>query len=240
MVSELIRRKKGSILAIDADPNSCFADLLGVKEPATIVGVCEEISADMGKIPSGMTKDRYIEMKVQDSLTETKEFDLLAMGAPEGPGCYCYVNSLLRDIIGRITGAYDYTVIDNAAGMEHISRRTSGAISKLLVVSDYSVAGVRAAGRIRGLTDRLKARIGGAYLILNKVSGPLSPLESEISKSGMKPAGEIPYSPALAEWSISDKPIFALRDKAVAAGIADIFDKLMENRDADRVHQGKV
>ena len=236
IVSELIRRKKGSILAIDADPNSCFAGSLGVKDPATIVGVCEEISGSMDKIPSGMTKDRFIEMKVQESLTETKDFDLLSMGAPEGPGCYCYVNNLLREIIGRITRGYDYTVIDNAAGMEHISRRTSGAISKLLVVSDYSVSGVRAAKKIYQLAKRLKTRIGGAYLILNRVSGPISILKNEISETGMDAVGEVPYSAALVEWNISDRPIFGFADKAVSAGISGIFDKFMENKDANRVN----
>jgi CO dehydrogenase maturation factor len=229
IVSELIRRKKGSILAIDADPNSCFAGTLGVKDPATIVGACEEISGSMDKIPSGMTKDRYIEMKVQESLTEAKDFDLLVMGAPEGPGCYCYVNNLLREIIGRITRSYDYTVIDNAAGMEHISRRTSGAISKLLVVSDYSVSGVRAARRIYELAKRLKTRIGGAYLIVNRVSGPLSLLEGEIARTEIGLAGEVPYSEALVEWNISDKPIFGFADKALNAAIANIFDKVTEN-----------
>lgn len=193
------------------------------------MGVCEEISGNMDKIPSGITKDRFIEMKVQESLTETNGFDLLVMGAPEGPGCYCYVNNLLREIIGRITRGYDYTVIDNAAGMEHISRRTSGDISKLLVVSDYSVSGVRAAKKIYELAKALKARIGGAYLILNRVSGPLSLLKDEISATGMNVAGKVPYSAKLVEWNISDKPIFAFCDKAVAAGIADIFDKFTEN-----------
>ncbi len=193
------------------------------------MGVCEEISGNMDKIPSGITKDRCREMKVQESLTETNGFDLLVMGAPEGPGCYCYVNNLLREIIGRITRGYDYTVIDNAAGMEHISRRTSGDISKLLVVSDYSVSGVRAAKKIYELAKALKARIGGAYLILNRVSGPLSLLKDEISATGMNVAGKVPYSAKLVEWNISDKPIFAFCDKAVAAGIADIFDKFTEN-----------
>ncbi len=103
-----------------------------------------------------MTKDRFIEMKVQESLTETKDFDLLVMGAPEGPGCYCYVNNLLREIMDRITNSYDFVVIDNAAGMEHISRRTTGVIAKLVLVSDYSIAGVRAAKRIYSLAKELK------------------------------------------------------------------------------------
>lgn len=193
------------------------------------MGVCEEISKNMDRIPSGMTKDRFIEMKVQESLTETKDFDLLVMGAPEGPGCYCYVNNLLREIIDRITSSYDFVVIDNAAGMEHISRRTAGAIAKLVLVSDYSIAGVRAAKRIYSLAKELKIKIGRAYLIINRVSGALSALKEEISAAGMDMAGSVPYDEALVEWNISDKPIFGFDSKAVNARIGEIFEKLMES-----------
>lgn len=193
------------------------------------MGVCEEISRNMDRIPSGMTKDRFIEMKVQGSLAETKDFDLLVMGAPEGPGCYCYVNNLLREIIDRITNNYDFVVIDNAAGMEHISRRTTGAIAKLVLVSDYSVAGVRAAKRILGLARELKIKIGKAYLIINRVSGPLSALKEEMSSAGMDMAGSVPYDEALVEWNISDKPIFGLDSKEVGSRVGEIFEKLMES-----------
>ena len=228
-MAELAARKKGSILAIDADPNSCFADSLGVKDPETIVGVCEDISKHMDKIPSGMTKDRFIEMKVQESLTEAKDFDLLVMGRPEGPGCYCYVNNLLRDIIDRITKSYDFVVMDNAAGMEHISRRTAGHISKLVLVSDYSIAGVRSTKRIYDLAKELKIKIGGAYLIINRVSGPLSALKGEILETDLDVAGELPYSEELVQWNISNRPVFEFKSKAIKQDIEDVVTKLTEN-----------
>ena len=198
-----------------------------MKDPETIVGICEDISKNRDKIPPGVTKDRFIEMKVQESITETKDFDLLVMGAPEGPGCYCYVNSLLRAIIERITKSYDFVVIDNAAGMEHISRRTEGDITKLLLVSDYSIAGVRSAGKIYGLAKKLKIRIGGAYLVINRVTGPLSALEAEIKRLNMDIAGEVPYSPALVSQNISGKSILGFEDKIVNDRIADIFQQMM-------------
>ena len=229
MVAYLAASKKGSILAIDADPNSCFADALGVKDPVSIVGTCEEISKERDKIPSGMSKDRFIEMKVQESLQERENYDVLVMGRPEGQGCYCYVNNLLRDLIGRITKNYDFVVIDNAAGMEHISRRTEGAMNKLILVSDYSIPGVRSAKRIYELAKELKIKIGGAYLIVNRVSGPLAKLESEISKTGLELIGEVPYSEDLVSWNISNRPIFEFKDAAIISKTDKIFGKLLKN-----------
>ena len=147
-MAELARRKAGSVLAIDADPNSCFAEALGVTGASTIVGTCEEIARHLDAIPAGMTKDRFIELRVQESLAETARFDLLVMGRPEGPGCYCYVNNLLRDCIAEMTRSYDIVVIDNAAGMEHVSRRTMRDMDRLVLVSDYSIPGIRSARRI--------------------------------------------------------------------------------------------
>lgn len=216
------------MLAIDADPNSCLADALGVKDPETIVGICEEISKNLGALPAGMTKDRYVEMRVQEAVIEAKGFDLLVMGRPEGPGCYCYVNNLLRGIIAKITKSYDYIIIDNAAGMEHISRRTMGDMNKLLLVSDYSVPGIRSARRIYDLAKDLGIKVGGAYLVVNKVSGPLSDLAGEIEGSGLNVAGCIPYDQQVVEWNISNKPIFELESKPVIDEAEEILIRIAE------------
>lgn len=229
IVAELASRKAGSILAIDADPNSCFADYLGIKCPETIVGICNEISKNMDKIPAGMSKDRYIEMRVQESVTETGNFDMLVMGVPEGPGCYCYVNNLLRSVIGRIAGNYDHVVIDNAAGMEHISRRTAGNISELVLVSDYSAAGIRSAKRIYDLAGEMRIAIGRAMLVVNRVSGPLSAIKKEIADTGLDLAGEIPYSAELSERSLVGKPVSGFGPDSARYGIGKICDRFMES-----------
>lgn len=228
MISQLIRAKKGSVLAIDADPNSCLADILGIKDPETIVGVCDEVSKSLTKLPAGMTKDRMIEMRVQEALTEAKGFDLLVMGRPEGPGCYCYVNNLLRGIISKITRNYDFIVIDNAAGMEHISRRTTGEMNRLVLVSDYSVPGVRAARKIYELAKALGISIGGSYLVINKVSGPLSALEKEIGETGLDTAGCVPYDEEVVEWSVSNRPVFELESRPVLNEAEEILKKITE------------
>ena len=194
----------------------------------------------MDKIPSGMTKDRFIEMRVQESLAEEQGFDLLVMGRPEGPGCYCYVNNLLRDIIGRVTKAYDYVVIDNAAGMEHISRRTTGVINSLVLVSDYSVSGVRSTKRIFDLAKEMKIKIACAWLIVNRVDGALSELEDEIGKTSLALAGELPYSEKLAKWSLSNKSVFEFNDAGIKRRICEIFERLTENKNVDRACKGKV
>ena len=228
IVAYLARGKMGSVLAVDADPNSCLAESLGVRTSETIVGICEEVSKNMDKIPAGMTKDRFIEARVQEALIEADGFDLLVMGRPEGPGCYCYVNNLLRNIIGKITANYDFVIIDNAAGMEHISRRTTRQMSKLVLVSDYSIAGVRSAKKIYDLAKELEIKISGAYLIVNKVSGPVAALAGEIKNTGLKNIGEVPHSEELIKWNISNKPIFEFKNKAICAKIEEIFKKLIK------------
>ncbi|MBI5124043.1 MAG: AAA family ATPase [Candidatus Omnitrophica bacterium] len=230
LVDYLVTNKKGSILAIDADPNSTLPEALGVKGHGTIAGICDDVSKQMDKIPGGMTKERFIEMKMQEAVVEEKDFDLLAMGRPEGPGCYCYVNNLLRDMTARVIKNYDFVVIDNAAGMEHISRRTMRAIDKLLLVSDYSVVGVRSAKKIFELAKELGIKMGSSWLVINKVSGFLEPLQAEIRSTGVEFIGAIPYDEGVDKWSISNKPIFEFESTAIKDKIKEIFNSIMEKK----------
>ena len=224
----LIKNKKGSILAIDADPNSTLPDALGVKGCGTIAEICDEVSKQMDNIPAGMTKERFIEMKIQQAVVEENGFDLLVMGRPEGPGCYCYVNNLLRDLMARVIKNYDFVVIDNAAGMEHISRRTMRTIDKLLLVSDYSIVGIRSVKRIYELAKDLGIKMGSSALVINKVTGFLEPLQGEIRATGVKFIDAIPYDEGIDNWSISNKPIFEFESITIKDKIREISEKLME------------
>ena len=199
---------------------------MGIKRPETIVGIVEEVSKNLDKIPSGVTKDRFIEMRVQEALSEEDGFDLLVMGRPEGPGCYCYVNNLLRGIVTKITKGYDFVITDNAAGMEHISRRTMRSINKLVLVSDYSIFGVRSAKRIYELAKELDIKMEGAFLVVNKLTGPIGVLESEIGASDLAFAGTIPYDERLNALSISNKSVFELKDQKMKSRIEEIFDNI--------------
>jgi CO dehydrogenase maturation factor len=225
LIKHLVSSGKGSVLAIDADPNSNLPELLDVKDVGTIVGVVEEISRNMDKIPAGVTKDRFIEMRVQETLSEENGFDLLVMGRPEGPGCYCYVNNLLRDITSKITKDYDFIVMDNAAGMEHISRRTVRSIDKLVLVSDHSIFGIRSAKRIYDLAKGLDLKIKDSFLVVNKVVGNIDAVSDEIGATGLTLAGTIPYDLEIQRLSLSARTIFDSEDKAMS----DSMEKLMSN-----------
>lgn len=210
--------KTRSILAVDADSNVNLNDLLGISADETIGEIREEMRKTVDQIPGGMTKQAFLEYKIHTSLVETPDFDLIAMGRPEGPGCYCYANNLLRDILKTLSDNYQYVIIDNEAGMEHLSRRTTQNIDFLLIVSDPSARGVRTAGRINRLLEELNTRVGGRHLLLNKVRDPVpEALQQIISEEGLSLLATIPEDEQLRKadqtgesvWNIPEEsPIY--------------------------------
>lgn len=228
IVDYMASNKLGSILAVDADPNSTLSDVLGIKIEQTMVGVVDEASKKKDSLPAGMTKGRFIEMKIQESIGEGNDFDLLAMGRPEGPGCYCYINSVLRNILNDVIHGYDFLVIDNAAGMEHISRRTERIIDKMVLVSDYSVIGVRSCVRIYALAKDMGIKIGKFFLIINKLAGSLDPLNEEIDSSGITLAGTIDYDEELLRLSLTNKPVSDIKNDRIRNSIENIMKNIME------------
>ncbi|MBM3253670.1 MAG: carbon monoxide dehydrogenase [Candidatus Omnitrophica bacterium] len=169
IIKALLESNAGTILAVDADPNSTLADALGLRVEDTLSSICEEMLKEKENLPAGMTKDRYLEYRIQQSLVEEGDLALLVMGRPEGPGCYCYANNLLREIVKDLTESYKFTVIDNEAGMEHLSRKTMRRIDILFVISDFSTIGVRSAARIYKLANEMGINLGKSFLIVNKV-----------------------------------------------------------------------
>ncbi len=169
LIVRLIKEKKlGSILAIDADPNSNLAEALGQNAKETIGSILDDICARPGEVPAGMSKDRFIEYRVQTAIEEGDGFDTLTMGRPEGPGCYCYVNNVLRNIMDKLIKNYDYVVVDNEAGLEHLSRRTTRYADTVVIVSDATTVGLKAAKRIRDLIAELAIKTGKKLLIVNR------------------------------------------------------------------------
>ncbi|MBI4335456.1 MAG: AAA family ATPase [Candidatus Omnitrophica bacterium] len=214
LVDYLRKNNKGSILAIDADPNSTLNEALGIELEETVVGIVDKVAAmkDAG-LPAGMTKNTYIEYEVQKSLSEGRGFDLLAMGRPEGPGCYCYANTVLRGLIEKLSQAYDFVVIDNEAGMEHLSRRITKKIDNFLIISDFSRIGIRSAKRISTLAKEMGLEIGREHLIVNMASGDLCHLEKEIEKTGLSMAGVIPFDEKIEDSSLHGRPVVGGAEK---------------------------
>ena len=168
IIRTLKENNSGSVLAVDADPNNNLGESLGVKIDETVGMAIDDIATHPEKIPAGLPKERFIEYRVQTLIKECEGFDLLTMGRPEGPGCYCYANNLLRDIVARLIREYDYIVIDNEAGLEHFSRRTTRQADALIVVSDDTKVGLKSAARIRDLVEELKLKIKNKFLLINR------------------------------------------------------------------------
>ncbi len=202
-----------SILAVDADSNVNLNDMLGVELKATVGGIREEMKQKVSRLPGGMTKQQFLEYRIQSSVVETPHFDLIAMGRPEGPGCYCYANSILRDVLKTLAGNYEYVVIDNEAGMEHLSRRTAHNIDYLFMIADATVRGIHTAGRISRLVTELEARITNRYLVVNRVRGswPQSTAES-IDSEGLELLCSVPEDELIYETDQKGSPIWTIMD----------------------------
>jgi len=214
-----------SILAVDADSNVNLHQLLGVELKETVGAIREEMKTMAADIPGGMTKQQFLEYKIQNSLVENPRFDLLAMGRPEGPGCYCYANNLLRDILQTLSENYEYVVIDNEAGMEHLSRRTAQKIDCLLVISDPFPRGIQTSGRINRLIKELDSRVGERYLILNRAGYPLQDsVEKSIEGAGLDLLGLIPEDELIMKRDQEGRPIWPV---LVNSAAFKALDKLM-------------
>jgi CO dehydrogenase maturation factor len=220
-----------SNLAVDADSNVNLNDLLGVELRESVGEIREEMKTMVDNLPANMTKQQFLEYKVQSGLVETPDFDLLAMGRPEGPGCYCYANNLLRDILMTLSRNYDFVVIDNEAGMEHLSRRTVHDIDYLFVLSDPSVRGIRTAGKISRLLDELETRVKTRYLVLNRVRDQITDsLNKAIEGEKLDLLGTIPEDDALLEMEQSGRPIWSALTETRAY---PAIDRLMTGLDID-------
>jgi CO dehydrogenase maturation factor len=214
LVRLLVEKKAGSVLAVDADPNSNLGEALGVDPGQTIGRILDEVAAHADKIPAGMTKDRYIEYKVQTSVTEGEGFDLVTMGKPEGPGCYCYVNNVLRNVIDKLIKDYTYVVIDNEAGLEHLSRRTTRHADTLLVVAQDKPVALRAAQRISSLVDELKIKTGRKLLLANSSSRDIPGERREDTQ--LEYIGHIPEDEDVNRLSVKGASLWELSTKASA------------------------
>ena len=216
MVRHLSHARGKAVLAVDADPNSGLGEALGVSPEHTLADIREDTREDRLQLSAGMSKERHIELLIQSCLVEGNKFDLLTMGRPEGPKCYCYVNNLLRKYLDEATKEYPIVVIDNEAGMEHLSRRTTNNVDELFVVSDATRQGARTVGRIMKLADSLPIRVKRRKCSLTTRPGRRTrPFPGRDARAGFSVALEVPYDRGWIRLCAAGKPIF---DLAIVGG----------------------
>ena len=225
VIKYLVQNQPGAVLAIDADPSSNLNIALGTELGWTVGEIREDMlshvkksltqgGAAMGALDGGMTKREYLDYQIQTSLIEGNRFDLIAMGRSEGAGCYCAVNHNLREVLDAMRKNYRFCVIDNEAGMEHLSRRTSRDIDHLLVISDPSQRGLVTAERIASFRNELDINIKNTYLILNRLTGEIpASIKAHIDRLDIPLLGIIPSDSMLLEYEYSSKPIINLPDE---------------------------
>lgn len=239
VIKYLAQNQPGAILAIDADPSSNLNMVLGLDLDWTVGDIREDLlsqvketltagGAAMGALPGGVSKREFLDYQVRSSVSEGDRFDLVAMGRSEGPGCYCAVNHNLREVVDAISKNYRYVVIDNEAGMEHLSRRTTRDVKHLLVVSDPTQRGLVAAERIAGFRKQMDIHIEHTWLILNRLPGTMpAPLQERVAAMDIPLLGTVPADEKLVEFEFSGRPLVELGDDSpVYRAVAQMMERL--------------
>ncbi|CVK20787.1 AAA family ATPase [Sporomusa sphaeroides] len=216
LIRELMKQEKGIVLAVDADPNSNLNEALGIDIDDSISNILEEVRLG-DDIPTGMGKDSFTEYRLSQVIKEGKGVDLIQMGLPQQNGCYCYPNNLMRMYLEQLQKNYEYVIIDNEAGMEHLSRRIVADIDMLFIISDTSVRSIRSAAKVFELIKVLKISIPEVYLIITKTNEVgIDGLKEEIAKTGLDLIGTIPYDVQAVTFDFEGKPLIDLPDDSLS------------------------
>lgn len=222
VIRYLLKKRLTPILAVDADPNANLGESLGIAVGKTVGSILDDFQKEKIKIPQGMTKESYLEFKMNEAIVEAKGLDLLSMGKGEGAECYCYPNLMLRKFIEQLSNNYAFVVIDNEAGMEHLSRRTTQNIDEMLLISNHSVKGVRTIARLRDLIKELRLNVKRQSVLICQVPDGLDPLVSEeLSRLNIKPSATIPQDELIYEYDLKLKPLTQLPDDSPAVKVVD-------------------
>ena len=229
VIRYLLHNSSGPILAVDADPNANLGESLGLSVKETVGSVIATFNEEKINIPPGMTKENYLEYRLNQALVEGRDLDLVAMGRGEGPECYCYPNLILRKFIDKLADNYAYLVMDNEAGLEHLSRRTTQNVDELLMVSNHSVKGVRAVAQIVELVTELKLRVKRRSVIINLAPPELAPLvRGELSRMKLEPVATIPLDDEVYRYDLELKPLLDLPDGSPAVrAVSDLMARLL-------------
>ncbi|MGQ9718453.1 MAG: ATP-binding protein [Nitrososphaerales archaeon] len=229
LVKALGKRVDGPMLVVDADPNSNLNEALGIDAKRTIGDIRERFIKNKESLPPEQPKDEYLNYLIQSSIIEGDDFDMMVMGRPEGPGCYCYLNNILRKIIDSTSQHYPVVLIDTEAGLEHFSRRTTKDLDLLLVVTDPTARGAMTAKRIKELCKELNIKVGRILLIINRMSPQLEDRIGGIVKtSGIELGGIVPEDPSIQQFDIKGDPLLNLpEDSPALKAIDDLVEKVL-------------
>lgn len=235
MTRYFTKSEYGPVLAIDADPNSNLGETLGIEIVSSVGDIRENFMKDPQGVPSGMDKINYLELLMNQALIEEKDFDLLVMGRQEGTGCYCMVNNILNKFTEELSKSYKYLLVDNEAGMEHLSRRTSGRIDMLFLVTDYSLRGLRAVRRIHDMLGDLKLDVKDIGIVVSRT--PLDVEEpsdlndaflKEVGEIGVEILGLIPADSMLMDFDMEQRSLMELPDDSLSvAAVDEMMTKIM-------------
>lgn len=230
-VRYLIEKRQKPVLAVDADSNSCLNEALGVPVHTTIGRLREESLATVrsgAERPGGMSMEQLFDYQVQQAIIEAKGFDLLIMGRPEGPGCYCAANNIIRKYTDKLSEKYSYVVIDNEAGMEHLSRRTTHKVNLMLVISDPAQKGINTAKRINSLIDELSLEIDRRILIINRIpDAGLDKLKEIVKGFNFENVSSVPEDEKIFQFDLDGRPILELlSDSKAVTSIFNLLDTL--------------
>ena len=232
VIRYLMKKGAGPILAVDADPNANMGESLGLDIKQTLGSIIASFNEEKINIPAGMTKEAYLDFKINEAVVEAKGIDLVTMGRGEGPDCYCYPNVILRKFADNLSGNYPYMVMDNEAGMEHLSRRTTQNVDELLLVSNHSVKGVRTLARIRELVDELKLDVKRQSVVINQVPDEIDPIIArEMSRLSIGADAIIPLDDEVCQYDIELKPLLDLPDNSRAVqAVNNLMTRLLDGK----------
>lgn len=227
LLKHLTAKAKKGILAVDADPNANLNEALGLSVSLSISQLIED-TKNPKAIPEGMSKDVFVQYKLQEALAEGDKLDLIVMGNPQGPGCYCYANDLLRKYLENLTDSYDLVLVDTEAGLEHISRKIIPRLDVLLVIADSSARAIRSARRVREIVQTLNIKVDKIGLIVTKVPAQgIDDLAAEIEATGLSLFGKVPFDANVADFDLKGKPLFDLPfDSSAPKAIGEIIEQI--------------
>jgi CO dehydrogenase maturation factor len=233
MLRWLVANNKTPVLAVDADSNANFNEVLGVSYAATVGGIREDARAKAGSLGAGLSKQEFLESQINQALVESEGFDLVVMGRPEGPGCYCFANNVLRDVLARISRNYPSIVVDCEAGLEHLSRRTLLEVDWLITVSDPSVRGLHTARRVAEVVEEMKTRVRRKALVVNRLSDVKAELtgaqKQAVEETGFDKVFYLPYDEEIKKMDEEGGTVKDIRgDSAIYTAISSVMMEIIE------------